>query len=128
MSPEEIFENAEMQFASEDFDGARRNFKRALDLEPEVRALLVCVLHLLVLQFLAKLEPEVHALLVCVLLSLVLQLPALVEPEVRALLVCVLLLLLLLVLQLPAQLDIEHLAQAAAAFAAGVGAHAAAAA
>jgi hypothetical protein len=38
MSPEEIFENAEMQFASEDFDGARRNFKRALDLEPEVRA------------------------------------------------------------------------------------------
>lgn len=37
LSAEEHYENAEMAFAMEAFDQARSSFKRALDMEPEVR-------------------------------------------------------------------------------------------
>ena len=53
-------------------------------IEPEVRALLVCVLPLLlVLQLPAQLEPEVRALLMPVLLLRVPQLPALLYQHLR---------------------------------------------
>lgn len=38
LSAEEIYKNAEMAFSIEAFDKARSLFKRALDMEPEVRA------------------------------------------------------------------------------------------
>ena len=37
LSADEHYENAEMAFAMESFDKARASFKRALDMEPEVR-------------------------------------------------------------------------------------------
>lgn len=39
LTAEEHFENAEMAFAMENYDQAAKSFRRALDMEPEVRPL-----------------------------------------------------------------------------------------